>query len=113
MLHNDQDEQRNFAHWLALHQQDEREHKIREMAQQYVERAPGGFNMSNHFNRYSYAWGGGSANYVLPSAPKPAAGPFHTIHLEVDPAITGYSRLIIAENCIREQLDLIDEPCDY
>lgn len=115
MLHNDPKAQRDFADWIAKHRQDDREAQIRKMAAEYVERVPGGGapyygGAGTNFNRMAFPWLGMTAQYVLPTATKPAVVNYESIYVEVDPSISGFTRQIIAENIIREQLDLTDEP---
>lgn len=115
MLHNDPKAQRDFADWIALHRQDEREARIRKMAAEYIARMPGGSSYSgpapHNVMAFPYS-GAASASYVLPNAALPAVGSVtvQSIHVEIDPCITGFARQLIAENVIREQLDLQEEP---
>lgn len=109
MLHNDQKAQLDFADWIALHRQEEREEHIRKMAAEYVERMPS----SVSFNKMAFPWpGSGGASYVSIQGAKSPVGTVDitSIYVEVHPSITGFTRQIIAENIIREQLDLQDEP---
>ena len=105
-------EQLAFFDWLRLHQQEEREQKIRETARKYAE---------HHYGQNGHPGGpaqivwntASSVGYVSPGGPKPmATTDFHSITIDVHPAVHGYARQLIAEMQIREQLDEIDEPYD-